>query len=91
MQNYCVARPLSSSFGTVSMGKTIQILDVLALDNLFIGAPCVAVHPARTADAAPHHVMTMSQAVCLFSLYKKVIIHGLVYCKRVLYNKERLK
>ena len=42
MQNPCAARPLSSLFGTVSMGKTIQTLDVLALDNLFMGIPCVA-------------------------------------------------
>ena len=53
MQNPCVARPLSSSFGTVSMGQTIQTLDVLALDNLFIETPCAAAHPERTADAPP--------------------------------------
>ena len=37
MQNTCAASPPSSSFGTVSMGQIIQALDVLALDNLYIG------------------------------------------------------
>ena len=40
MQNSCAARLLSSSFGIVSMGQSMQTLDVLALDNLFIGTPC---------------------------------------------------
>ena len=51
---------LSSSFGTVSMGQTIQTLAVLALDNLFMETPCAAAHPARTVDAFPLNVMTLS-------------------------------
>ena len=52
MQNPYAIRSLSSSFGTVSIEQTIQTLDVLALDNLFIGTPCAVAHPARTADAS---------------------------------------
>ena len=44
MKNSCAARLLSSSFGTVSMGQSMQTLDVLALDNLFIGTPCAMSH-----------------------------------------------
>ena len=70
MQNPCAARPLSSLFGTVSMGKTIQTLDVLALDNLFMGTPCAAAHSERTADAPTYNLMTLRALFreCVFYL-----------------------
>ena len=68
MQNSCAARLLSSSFGTVSMGQSMQTLDVPALDNLFIGTPC-AMSPARTADASLLNLMTLEK-------YQ----HPFVYC-----------
>ena len=51
MQNPCDARLLSSLFGTVSMGETMQTLDVLALYNLFMKVPCGAGRQGRTAGA----------------------------------------
>jgi len=42
MQNSWAGRPLSSLFGTVSIGQTMQTLDALALDNLFMGTPGAA-------------------------------------------------
>ncbi len=54
-----------SLFGTVFMGQTIQIIDVLALDNLFMGTLCAAAHPTRTTDASST-LMTLTCALHFF-------------------------
>ena len=70
MQNPCGARPLSSLFGTVSMGKTIQTLDVLASYNLFMGSPGTVAHQGRTADAPLLNRMPRALSCGSFFVYK---------------------